>query len=462
MKKKAVRILVLAMCLIMLVGIAACNNGDNNSSGNVDNSGNGNTDTPPVDDGPVVITYMFWGDESEVENVTGVLNAFNAEHPHIRVEPWNVDRAEIDALLNTLAATGDLPDTGFLTEQMVIDWARAGFIASPTVVGERPLDLITFRWEGQPVAFSSANEVVLTFYNVDKFDAAGVAYPPTTAATAWSWDQFVDAAKRLTFDTSGRNALDPAFDRNNVEQYGVYIEPAPWMLEAFALANGGGFFNPNDWSDVIINQPAAVEAIQRIADLHLVHGVMPQYGTLEPTIEGVLMDHAAMMINGQWSVGVWLGPAKNNAGLNYGVGVLPSMNAGNVTIATAGLAVMYEGSKHPEAAAEFLAWYASPENNWGLIESGIWMPAVPSFYNDEAKMRQWADNPNFPPFDQYRSAVIEYTMSNAQSTFWYWVPGADPFLNVLGGALAPVWTGEQTAQQALNAAHGALSQAVAG
>jgi len=166
MKKKAARILVLAMCLVMLIGIAACKDKE--------------------EDNTPVIKYMFWGDESEVANVTATLDDFNSSHPHVRVEPWNVDRADIDTLLNTLAATGDLPDTGFLTEQMVIDWARAGFIASPTITGEQPLDIITFRWEGQPVAYSSANEILLTFYNVDKFDAAGVPYPPASAASAWS------------------------------------------------------------------------------------------------------------------------------------------------------------------------------------------------------------------------------------------------------------------------------------
>jgi len=454
MKKKAIRIIVLALCLVMLVGVVACGDGD---TGTTPPAG-----SPQESDGPAVITYMFWGDEAEIANVTETLNRFNAEYPHIRVEPWPVDRAEIDVLLTSLAASGDLPDTGFLTEQMVIDWARAGFIASPIITGERPRDLITYKWEGKPVAYSSCIVMMTLYYNIDKFDAAGVAHPPKTAATAWTWDQFVDVAKTLTIDVNGNNAHSPNFDRNNVEQYGFYHEPAPWMLEAWALANNGGFFNPNDWSDVTINKRESAEAIQRIADLHLVHGVMPRWGSLDGTIDAwFLENNVAMAVNGTWSVGVWLAGAANDHGLNYSVGVLPSM-ARNVTIATAGLAVQYEGSAHPEAAAEFLAWFAATENNWGLIEGGIWMPRYESWFKEESKMREWADNANHPPFDDYRSAVIEHSLTNATSAFWYWVPGADPFLFELGAALTPVWSGDSTAQNTLDGAHGALTAAIVG
>jgi len=443
--KKAVKLIAILCCMAALFfGTAAC--GDNGDE----------------DDGIARITYMFWGDEAEIENVTDTLNRFNDAHPHIIVEPWPVDRAEIDVLLTTLAASGDLPDTGFITEQMVVDWARAGFIAAPVVTGETPRELITYRWEGQPVAYSSCIVMLTLYYNIDRFDAVGAPRPPKTAASAWSWDEFVDVAKTLTIDVNGNNAHSPDFDRNNVEQYGFYHYHSPWLLEAWVLANNGGFFDPSDWSNVIINEPAAAEAIQRIADLYLVHGVMPRWGSLDGTIDAwFLENNVAMVVNGSWSIGVWLSEAMNEHGLNYSVGVLPSM-ARNVTIATAGLAVQYEGSDHPEAAAEFLAWFAATENNWGLIEGGIWMPRYESWFRDESLMREWSDNDNHPPFDDFRSAIIEHSLTNAQSAFWYWVPGADPFLFELASALAPVWSGAQTAQDALNAARPALVAAIGG
>jgi molecular chaperone HtpG len=55
------------------------------------------------------------------------------------------------------------------------------------------------------------------------FDAAGVEYPPASLDKAWTWDEFIEVAKRLTIDSNGRNATQAGFDKNNVEQYGCYI-----------------------------------------------------------------------------------------------------------------------------------------------------------------------------------------------------------------------------------------------
>jgi multiple sugar transport system substrate-binding protein len=121
---------------------------------------------------------------------------------------------------------------------------------------------------------------------------------------------------------------------------------------------------------------------------------------------------------------------------------------------------MMSDTRNPEAASIWLAWYAQPENAWDLVESGIWMPIFPVWYRDEAYMRRWADNPNFPPFDEYRSAVIDYAMSPAaHPTAWYWVNNTDQFNDVLSTALAPVWSGQQSAEAAITAAMPALRAA---
>jgi len=420
------------------------------------------TDTLVIPADPAVITYMFWGDALEIINVTNVLNWFNQEHPHIRVEPWSVDLNEFSNTLVTLAAAGDLPDAGFMTEEILLSWARLGLIEAPLIIGEQPRDVIAFVWEGETVAYSSSVVQLALYYNTDMFDAAGISYPPKTAATAWSWDEFVSVAKTLTIDRSGNNAHSPNFDRSNIVQYGFYLEPAVFQLEMWALSNGGGFFDANDWRNVIINEPEAAEAIQRIADLYLVHGVMPRWGSLSGTIDSWFLEYnVAMAVNGTWSIGVWLNEAARYNGLNYSVAVPPSMGT-SVTIATAGVAVQYVGSAHPEAVAEFLAWFTATESNWGLIEYGIWLPRYESWYTDEALLRLWADNDNHPPFEDFRSAVVDFSLTNAVSASWHWVPGSYAFLPALADALAPVWSGAQTAQDALNAARPAFVRAIGG
>ena len=453
MKKYAI---ALVLCIIGALALTACDGGGSSAN-----------------DGPVTITYAMWGDSNEVATVQGAIDQFESEQDRIRVEIIHIDRAEYEAAMNTRAVAGNLPDSGIVAEGMVIPWAEAGILADVSGMfegfPEAPLPKLGFNWDGDTVAYSVANELILLFYNRDMFAAAGLNVPPADVTNAWSWDQFVDTAMTLTIDGAGNNAHSPNFNPANIVQYGASFDGAIWMLETWALANGGGFFNPSNPNDVIINQAAAVEAIQRVADLHLVHNAAPQFGTnTATTIATQLATNTAMQFNGQWSIGVWLGPAANDSshadyipGFNYGVGVLPSMQR-NVTISTGGANVVFNTSPHVEEALEWLAWYSQVENSWPLIESGIWMPVFPIWYNDEDYMRRWADNINFPPFEEYRSAVISYALTNAEPTAWYWVNNTDQFNDVLATALAPVWSGDQTAQQAIDGAMDALRAAVLG
>jgi len=111
--------------------------------------------------------------------------------------------------------------------------------------------------------------------------------------------------------------------------------------------------------------------------------------------------------------------------------------------------VAFAASKHPEEALAWLKWYAKEENSWGLIESGIWMPVLSSYYTDETLTHKWVDNPNFPPYDEYKSAVVDYAMNNARPTSWYWVNRTNLFNDALSTILAPCWSGNQTVADAI-------------
>ncbi|MCL2579015.1 MAG: extracellular solute-binding protein [Oscillospiraceae bacterium] len=478
--KKHIRLKALvSLCLVLLLVLAACGNGGTAPAAPqapaTPTAGGEVPDPDTLDQTPVTITYAMWGDNAEVATLEEVIQNFNLEFPWITVEIIQVDRGEYETWMNTMAAAGTLPDTAIMAEPMVMPWAERGVLlpadtaAIIEAVGDTPLDHLGFRWEGQVLAYSVCNNLVQLFYDIEKFEAAGVARPPKDWQQAWTWDEFIDVAKSLTLDSAGRDAHDAGFDRNNVVQWGIRFYNASWMLETWALANNGGWFDPNDPSSVIIDQAASVEAMQMIADLHLVHGVSPQFGTNEGTIDTWLVEDTAMAINGGWSNGVWLGGARAEHGLDFSIGVLPRM-AGQATIATAGVNVAFATSPNPEAANIWLAWYAQPTNAWNLVEGGIWMPIFHEWYSDESLMRRWADNDypgrasqNFPAFEDYRAAAIEYSLSPVvHSAAWYWVNNTDVFLDVLGTVLAPVWDGSQTAEQAISGGMSALTAAIRG
>jgi multiple sugar transport system substrate-binding protein len=306
-----------------------------------------------------------------------------------------------------------------------------------------------------------ANEILLMYYNKDMFDNAGVAYPPARVQDAWTWDQFVAAAKKLTFDRNGRTPADAGFDRNNIVQYGAMVENLTWQLEVWCLSNGSGFYHANG-TQVTIDNPAAIEAIQKVADLHLKDNVSPMSPGL--TDDGVqrslIAGHVAMTTNGQWNVGTSLSSARDDQGLNYGVAVLPYMKE-KVTINTGGAQAVFKGPREA-AAMEYVSWLSAKENTWFLIELGIWMPTKLRYYTDEALTREWVMNPAFPPYNDYKSAVVDYAREYAKPTAWYYTPNTNSFTALLQSVLGDVWTGAKTARDAITQNIAALRNAHAG
>jgi multiple sugar transport system substrate-binding protein len=416
-------------------------------------------------DGRTRITYSLWGSNDELRTMQGVCDTFNNSQNRIFVTPELIPWETYQSVLTTRLTAGTMPDAGMVQEASVQTFAAAGLLANVSNMypaNDRPLDSVTFKdARGNPVAYSSANEILLLYYNKDMFDRAGVPYPPTNVANAWTWDQFVDVAKRLTLDRNNRTPNDAGFDRNNIVQYGASVNPLAWQLEVWTLSNGGGFYS-SDGRSVIIDRPESIEAIQRVADLYLVHGVAPfRAGLTDDQIPATIVaGNVAMSTCGQWNIGTALSSARDQQGLNYGIGVLPYMRD-KVTINTAGAVAVFTGPRQA-AAEEFVRWYVSEENNWALIESGIWMPAKMRWYTDESLTRRWVMNPAFPPYADYKSAVVDYTLSSAKPTAWYYTQNTDVFNPLLQSILGDVWTGRTTARDAINNNIAALRRAHAG
>ena len=409
---------------------------------------------------PVTITYSYWGTPDEAASVQAVADKFNAEHPDIKVEVMAIPNEEYVTKLNTMAAAGELPDCGIMSESGVLDFADKGLLADISGMYEgkesMPLDSITFKKDGAPVAYSGANEILLLYYNKDMFDAAGLEYP--SASEPMAWDEFVALAKKLTIDANGKTAEEEGFDANNIVQYGCVVDNWTWQLEVWALSNGGRWIS-EDGKEVVINSPEAIESIQKVADLTLVEHVMPYNAGLEDNgiQRSIVAGNVAMATGGAWNVGTSL----PGVPFKYGVARLPYMKE-SVTICTGGPQVVFSQSKHLAEAMEFISWYMQEENSWNLIETGIWMPILEEWYTNPEKTAQWIENPNFPPAEEYKPAVVDFAMEKAISANWYYAPHMTEFDEYLRSILGPVWDGSETAEDAINNGYDYLCTILAG
>jgi multiple sugar transport system substrate-binding protein len=362
--------------------------------------------------------------------------------------------------LNTMASSNSLPDAAMLGEDQVLRWAANDMLLDLSSMfgpnDDQPLATSTFTYQGKPVAYSLANETILLYFNKDIFDKAGIPYPPQKVENAWTWDQFVDVAKRLTKDSSGRTANDRGFNPENIVTYGAAFRYDSAFWPIFGVSNGGGWFS-EDGKQLLINRSETVEAAQAIADLYLKHHCVPNPSTgLGDGAIAMLSGQVAMAIDGQWAIGLNYANAMKE-GLNYSVAVLPKFKKA-VTTNTGGPAVIFRSSKHPAEATELVKTFYNPEQNLLFIQSGIWMPIRMSWYKNENHIRTWADHPNRPPLEEYRNAVINYTLTSLVQAPFFILSTWSEFNDLLTPAMETVWAGNKTAKQALDEVYPALKE----
>jgi len=444
--KKSKKLIALLCLLVLLTGLVACTQTPDSTSPN----GNEFLTVSPPD--RIQLTFSLWGDPAEQEATQAALNVYNNLQDLVWVNALQIPNEEYADVLQAMARAGSMPDCGMVSEATVLGWARDGLLMPIDIfLGQqhRPLEYLAFRdSNGETVTYSSANEVLALWFNRDMFDKAGVDYPPVTLDTAWTWDEFIEVAKQLTFDANGNTPNDADFDKNNIRQYGAYVNQWTWQLEVWALSNGGKWFSED--GSAIIFDDAAIEAMQRVVDLHLVHNVAPFIPAKTDTgfADSMEKGNVAMTTEGQWAVGFY-----TNIDINYGVAVLPYMQR-KVNIATGGPVAVFADTDHPEEVADFVRWYTDEDNNFALIAAGWWMPSKVYWYY-EPLLTKWIDNVSLRarlPASAYRTAIVEVAMDFdvTQSAGWYYTPNTYEIINtILNPAMVEAIIGNKTVAQVI-------------
>ena len=455
MKKASKIIALLCTAALMLGVLVSCADGSGDTPSTPSNGG----------DDRIQLTFSFWGDITELDTTQIALDEFNNMQDRIWVTALHLGSQEIYAeRLVTMATGGNMPDTGMIDERTAIGWAREGLILPYDIYEgqpSRPKDGITFRDGGRTVAYSVASEVLALWFNKDMFDDAGIPHPPTRIEDAWTWDEFIEVARQLTFDSNGNNPGDAGFDANNIVQYGAYINQWAWQLEVWALSNGGRWYSED--GTAIVFDAAAIEGMQKVYDLHLVHQVAPFNPAQQDSgwHDSLGAGNVAMASEGQWAVGFTSG-----SDINYGVGVLPYMER-PANITAGGPVGIFSQTDHPQEAAEFLRWYSNPENNWGPIEYGWWMPNMMNWFTEEALLQRWIDDAPHRarlPASSFRTAVADVAINTdvTHPTGWYYTPNTDAIDRILIPALVEAANGTKTVQQVIDEVRPALVAALAG
>ena len=303
---------------------------------------------------PVTIEYAIWGDPAEINSQKAVVEGFTAANPNIKVD---VTVADWDAYWDkrqTGLAGGAAPDVFAMDGPLGPDYQSRDVLLDLTPyieadgydLGQLDDNAVKDFTTKDGVVFGLPRDlnVIALYYNKDMFDAAGIAYPDDT----WTWDKLVEVGKQLTKDTDGDGTID---------QWGLYTETTD-MENAWSsfVWQAGGDILTQDGTKSALDKPELAAGIQFLQDLIWKEKVVPEPAIFAETGDAFEQKVAAMEINGSWLV-----PTHEAAGLNLGIAPLPAGPAGKATSVNPTGAVVYAGTKAPEASWLLAKYLASPE-----------------------------------------------------------------------------------------------------
>jgi multiple sugar transport system substrate-binding protein len=310
------------------------------------------------------ISYSIWGDPAEIKNQQAVVDAFHAANPKITVKVTVSDWDTYWSKLQTGIAGGDAPDVFAMDGPLFPDYqGRDVLLDLKPYIDRSGYDLTQLA--DQAVAdFTTPSgqfglprdlNVIGLFYNKKMFDAAGVPYPDDT----WDWAKLVEVGKKLTLSKDG----------GKVSQWGFYTETSDMenYWSSLVWQNGGDIISA-DHKTSLVGSDQAVGGMQFLQDLIYKEKIMdiPNADKGDEFEQG----QAAMEANGSWLVATHLA-----AGIDFGIAPLPKGPAGRFTSINPTGAVVFKGTKNPDAAWEFVKYLASPAAQTKLMELKASLPA---------------------------------------------------------------------------------------
>ncbi|MBX3070437.1 MAG: sugar ABC transporter substrate-binding protein [Thermomicrobiales bacterium] len=396
------------------------------------------------------ISMMGWGSELEKQNVDNGLAAFQEQNPDITVDWIHIPVAEDQQVaLKTAIAGGTAPDLFWSTPFR--DFVALGaamdvteYLQADPVIGAPDYFLQPQEFERATVndkwfGIGSCWVAPHIYYNADLLAEAGIDPPSSNPAEAWTFEEFKEYGRQLTFDADGRHPGDNGFDVDNVRQWGVSW-PTFDIALAGAIYSNGGYTWGTDYT-AGHGSPESIEAIQAIADLTNVDQIAPVPAVLSQMgtdWQALATGNVAIIVQGSWSL-------QDIAKLdfNYGCGVLPVFQE-PATVLLAHSHCISSTTEHPDEAWRLLAYLSSDEYQLGLIQAGLWLPSHTSLLTPEG-IASWMTEGVHP--EGYDQLVTDYVANYGHNLFY--PAGYAEANEMIVSALDPVWIGAQTAQEAL-------------
>lgn len=306
------------------------------------------------------INLWYW-DQNADEVYKEMITEYEAQNPGVSIKltviPWSGYWTKLQVAL----PTGSGPDIFWLNHPNAVSYLPTGLVMnledSAAKINFDNFNEIYYKpfmhennRYGVPIFFDS----VILYYNKAMFDAAGVSYPDDT----WTWDDYLNAAKKLTIK-----------DGDTTVQYGVVVDPNMQSgASNFILQNGGKLYS-DDRMELQIDSPESRETVQFMLDMIYKYGYAPKISEMREITKATMFQSgmAAMVTN---HTGI-LKQFAEVLGDDMGIAPLPKQKQ-RASIYHNLAYVASADTKHPKEVTDFLAFLASKRHS--DILSKVWAP----------------------------------------------------------------------------------------
>lgn len=394
--------MIMVLCLTLV--LTACGNSGDGNTGN-DKAANGNKGSgtqndagapadPPekqndgqATDGNKETVTLKWATWMGQEEADRYIKAFEATHPHIKIQkdpavdwPWNEK-------LSAVAAAGELPDVMWT---FGVPFAAAnGWLEDLTPYLQndpeyqegktfKNLDA-TSNYDGKQYALPHSLFMFAINLNLDLFEKENVPVPPVN----WTVEDMRDAAIKLTkfndkqFGMSGlgglRQTLPSAFDPS--------MDWNTWDGEKFNFTNPA-FKEASDYVDELLYSDKVSYDIYKPEEIE---------GWFGKDQWPWMLGKVGMQYDGTWSIS---GNAQN-AKFKWDIRPLPTAKGQRVPLITDYVGLS-KSSKHKQEAFEFIKWLTFSKEGWLERMKPEWPLGSIPLINDEEVWNAYLGREDMP------------------------------------------------------------------
>ncbi len=262
-----------------------------------------------------------------------------------------------------------------------------------------PGSLDTYSYKGKLYGIPFMGSTMVLFYRKDCFDKAGLGYPNED----WTWDDLLEAAKRLTIFEDGRM---------------IQVGCNPYDCASWVWSGGGGYSN-QDVSELYFTKPETISALQFYLDLRNKHRVSPRnmdkMGKDPLGLNVFENGRVAMAVAGPFSF--WR--FKEITSFEWDVTLFPKGPAGRHTRYAGTCFAIWDGCENKELAWEFVKFICGKQQMSMFADTGLDVPARRSVaYSDAYLKPEYLERWNIEVF--LRSQEPEYATVHTFSRSPLW------------------------------------------